>query len=79
MNLVHETREVTELPSFGLKLGIPFYIIRSSELEFPRNLERQRIGLLSYWLKSNPTGSWKDISNALRSEEISDRNSGDLH
>jgi hypothetical protein len=72
-NLVHETREITELSTFAVKLGIPFHIIRGSELDFPRNIERQRIGLLSYWLQSNPNGSWKDITSALRSEAISDR------
>lgn len=66
MNLLYETREVTRVFVFGLNLGIPEYILKSLEAEFPHNLERRRAGLFSYWLKTNVHASWKEIIEALK-------------
>lgn len=66
INLHCETREVTNVFTFGIYLGIPSYIVESSEREFPHDLERRRMGLLSYWLRSNVTASWDDVLKALK-------------
>lgn len=65
MNLHFQTREVTKVSTFGIYLGIPPYIVETSEEEFPHNIERRRMGLLIYWLKTNVKASWDDVLKAL--------------
>ena len=66
-NLHFETREVTNILTFGLYLDIPPHIVENSEKEFPHDLERRRMGLLSYWLKSSGAkASWDEVLKALK-------------
>ena len=65
LNLSHETKEVTRLFQFGMELRIPLYILENLEANFPQNVERRRMGLLSYWLNNDENLSWKAITDAL--------------
>lgn len=66
MNLLYETRDVSNVFTFGTYLGVPPCTLRSLEEQFPHNLERRRAGVLSCWLESNVDASWEDVLTALK-------------
>lgn len=64
-DLVNVLREVTNIHGLGIQLEVPSANLREFEANYPQNLERQRIELAEFWLRTQVNASWNLLAEAL--------------
>lgn len=64
-DLVNELREVTNIHGLGIQLEVPSANLHEFEANYPHSLERQRIQLAEFWLRTQVNASWNLLAEAL--------------
>ena len=68
--LANELKDVTNWYEFGVALGIPLSNLDCIEIE-NSTVEKQKIKMFQFWLRSNPDASWKLLIQALEGKDYS--------
>lgn len=64
-DLVNELREVTNIHGLGIQLEVPSAKLREFEANYSQDLERQKIELVEFWLRTQVNASWNLLVEAL--------------
>ena len=57
--------EITEPHNLGIYLGIKEHELEIFEKNYPRDIKRQKIEVMKYWLRNNRDCSWEVLANAV--------------
>ena len=61
-----------DLCTFCAQLNIPYKILRCAEKNFPQDIERQKVEVISWWMNSTDLPCWWHLVHALRRMDRND-------
>ena len=61
-----------DLCTFCAQLNIPYKILRCAEKNFPQDIERQKVEVVSWWMTSTDLPCWWHLVHALRRMDRND-------
>ena len=65
-NILLALKEVTEPYLLGIHLGIYPHHLKVFEYDHPKDIERQKIELIKFWLDNHVECSWKVLADAVK-------------
>ena len=64
-DIILALEEVTEPYQLGIHLGIETHKLKMFEKNYPRDIERQKIEVIEYWLRNSAECSWDVLASAV--------------
>ena len=65
-NILLALKKVTDPYQLGTQLGIATHYLQEFEYDYPKDIERQKIEVINFWLDNNEDCSWEVLADAVK-------------